>query len=197
MLVEVDIEHLDKLIKPIESLGYIMMNQTASRISFNKGYTINGYSENVFHLHLRKLGDKDELYFRDYLNKHLDEAKVYQDLKIELSKRYKHDRDQYTLEKAEFVKKMTEKGKIEHKLFILKKIANALNIQDLKWHLGASCMLYLRGHIESFNDIDLFISDKDIFKAKSILDQMGKLKDFIKSNDYATKHFYEYIIDVR
>ena len=36
-----------------------------SRIDFNKGYTLQGFAERVFHLHLCYEGDNDELYFRD------------------------------------------------------------------------------------------------------------------------------------
>ncbi len=44
--------------------GYICMSKSADRLSFNKGYTENGFAEKVFHLHLRYIGDNDELYFR-------------------------------------------------------------------------------------------------------------------------------------
>ena len=45
--------------------GYICMLQNADRISFNKGYTEEGFADRVFHLHLRFYGDNDERYFRD------------------------------------------------------------------------------------------------------------------------------------
>ncbi len=47
--------------------GYICMWQGEDQMSFNKGYTEDGFAERVFHLHLRYCGDNDELYFRDYL----------------------------------------------------------------------------------------------------------------------------------
>ena len=47
--------------------GYICMSQSENRLSFNKGYTENGFAERTFHLHLRYAGDNNELYFRDYL----------------------------------------------------------------------------------------------------------------------------------
>ena len=64
--------------------GYLCMSQSENRMSFNKGYTERGFSEKVFHLHLRYIGDNDELYFRDYLNEHADIAKEYENLKISL-----------------------------------------------------------------------------------------------------------------
>lgn len=95
----------------IVNSGYICMSQSAERISFNKGYTENGFAEKVFHLHLRYVGDNDELYFRDYLIEHSNIAKEYERLKLELWKEYEHNRDGYTDAKSEFVKKYTEKAR--------------------------------------------------------------------------------------
>ena len=91
--------------------GYICMSQSEDRISFNKGYSENGFSEKVFHLHLRYAGDNNELYFRDYLNEFPNIAKEYEKLKLSLWKEYEHNRDAYTNAKTEFVKKYTEKAK--------------------------------------------------------------------------------------
>ena len=91
--------------------GYICMSQSEDRISFNKGYTENGFAERVFHLHLRYAGDNDELYFRDYLIEFPDIAKEYEKLKLSLWKEHEHNRDAYTNAKTEFVKKYTEKAK--------------------------------------------------------------------------------------
>lgn len=91
--------------------GYICMAQSENGLSFNKGYTENGFAERVFHLHLRYTGDNDELYFRDYLIEHLDVAKEYEGLKLNLWKQYEHNRDAYTNAKTDFVKKYTQKAK--------------------------------------------------------------------------------------
>ena len=53
------------------------MSESRDRISFNKGYTEDGFAEKVFHLHLRYRGDNGELYFRDFLIEHPDVAKEY------------------------------------------------------------------------------------------------------------------------
>ena len=87
------------------------MNQYENRISFNKGYTSDGYAEKVFHLHLRVKGDNDEIYFRDYLNGHPDIAKEYEQLKLSLWNKFEHDRDGYTDAKTGFVKFYTLKAK--------------------------------------------------------------------------------------
>ena len=95
----------------IVSNGYLCMSQSENGLSFNKGYTENGFAERVFHLHLRYAGDNNELYFRDYLIEHPDVAKEYEELKLRLWKKYEHNRDAYTNAKTEFVKKYTEKAK--------------------------------------------------------------------------------------
>lgn len=74
---------------------------------FMKGYTEKGFSEKVFHLHVRYLGDWDELYFRDYLRSHTDISQAYGDLKIALKDKYEHNRDGYTEAKTEFIRKYT------------------------------------------------------------------------------------------
>ena len=96
----------------LENNGYIYMSQSENGLSFNKGYTENGFAERVFHLHLRYAGDNDELYFRDYLIEHLNVAKEYEILKLNLWKKYEHNRDAYTNAKTEFVKEYTEKAKV-------------------------------------------------------------------------------------
>lgn len=87
------------------------MTQSTDRISFNKGYTENGFAERVFHLHLRYIGDNDELYFRDYLNEFPDAADQYEKMKLNLWKEYAHNRDGYTNAKSNFIKKLTNTAK--------------------------------------------------------------------------------------
>ena len=96
----------------IINCGYICMSENEKGLSFNKGYTENGFAERVFHLHLRYTGNHNELYFRDYLNEFPDIAKEYEKLKLSLWNEYKHDRDAYTNAKTEFVKKYTEQAKM-------------------------------------------------------------------------------------
>lgn len=88
--------------------GYTCMAESKSRMDFNKGYTPDGFAERVFHLHLRDVGDHDELYFRDYLNEHPEIAKEYEKLKLSLWKPFEHDRDGYTEQKSDFVRKYTQ-----------------------------------------------------------------------------------------
>jgi len=97
----------DSLVKS----GYIVMSKANGRISLNKGYTEEGFAEKVFHLHLRRAGDNDELYYRDYLIDNPVVAKEYEKMKLGLWKKYEHNRDAYTESKTEFIKKYTQKAK--------------------------------------------------------------------------------------
>ncbi len=95
----------------LEQSGFIRMSAEAGRISLNRGYTKKGFADKVFHVHLRYVGDNDELYFRDYLNEHPSTAKEYETMKLQLWKQFENDRDAYTNAKTEFVKKWTLEAK--------------------------------------------------------------------------------------
>lgn len=100
-------EDIEKVAGATEKHGFIRMSSNAARISLNKGYTPNGFADKVYHLHIRFVGDNNELYFRDYLNEHQEVAKVYEQMKLKLWKKYEHDRDGYTNAKTAFVEKWT------------------------------------------------------------------------------------------
>ena len=67
------------------------------KLSFNKGYTPDGFAEKVFHLHVRRAGDWDELYFRDYLRENPS---------------VERNRDGYTAAKTDFIKEMTARARL-------------------------------------------------------------------------------------
>lgn len=95
--------------------GYLCMNKSKNRISLNKGYTINGFAEKVYHLHISYEGDNAELYFRDYLIENVNIAKKYEKLKLELWKKYEHNRDAYTDAKTDFIVKYTKQAEALYK----------------------------------------------------------------------------------
>ena len=110
ILVEVN-GNLAEVATALQNSGWVKMSESENRASFNKGYTESGFAEKVYHLHLRQVGDNDEIYFRDYLNTHPEVAKEYEDHKLGLWKKFEHDRDGYTAAKSEFVVKYTELAK--------------------------------------------------------------------------------------
>ena len=97
----------------LESAGYICMSVSEGRMSFNKGYTPTGFADKVFHIHIRRHGDNDELFFRDYLLAHHTTALEYEALKLSLLPEYRHDRDGYTAAKSNFIKRVTQLAKQE------------------------------------------------------------------------------------
>lgn len=115
ILVEIPLAtDMESLTEWLARCGYRCMSRSDGRASFNKGYTENGFAERVFHLHLRYVGDNDELYFRDWLNDHLEDAKWYEALKLKLWKLYEHDRDGYTAQKTGMVAEMTARAKVKY-----------------------------------------------------------------------------------
>lgn len=97
----------------LQKAGWILMieDQRKQTLDLNKGYTPEGFAEKVYHLHVRAIGDWDELYFRDYLRKYPEVARQYEELKLTLKEKYEHDRDTYTDEKSEFVQKYSQKAR--------------------------------------------------------------------------------------
>ena len=112
MLIEIPYnQDIEAVAYTMERNGFIRMSTGKSRISFNKGYTKDGFADKVYHAHFRYVGDNDELYFRDYLNEHPQIAKEYETLKLGLWKKYEHNRDAYTDAKSDFVRKWTSEAR--------------------------------------------------------------------------------------
>lgn len=55
ILVEIDSANKDNVKEILINNNYILMNETFDKISFNKGYTVNGYADRVFHIHIKKI----------------------------------------------------------------------------------------------------------------------------------------------
>lgn len=102
---------MEEIAQILEQNGFIKMSSKTNRISLNKGYTKEGFADNVYHIHLRCVGDNDELYSRDYLNERPGIAKEYETLKLWLWKLYEHNRDAYTNAKTEFISKWTAEAR--------------------------------------------------------------------------------------
>lgn len=113
MEIEKDTD-LAALIQTLKSNNYEYAPQPQNpqpHMMFMKGYTPEGFAPEVFHLHVRYLGDHDELYFRDYLQEHIVAAQAYGELKQKLITDYEHDRDAYTEAKSAFIRKITKKAR--------------------------------------------------------------------------------------
>lgn len=115
ILIEVNLKDNNFIKKILLDNNYILMSESVNKISFNKGYTINGYADKVFHIHIKEYGDCDELYFRDYLNNNPLKIKEYEKLKLELFNKYNPNRDLYTDGKNEFVNEIVDLAQKEYK----------------------------------------------------------------------------------
>jgi GrpB-like predicted nucleotidyltransferase (UPF0157 family) len=109
-------ESLDKgkIIERLTKLDYHYIpkpENPAPHMMFAKGYTQKGYKGQAYHIHVRYREDWDELYFRDYLIAHPLIAKEYGELKTHLSKQHTKDREGYTHQKTDFIKRITEAAK--------------------------------------------------------------------------------------
>ncbi len=111
ILIEIDLNNKDIVKQVLLDNHYILMGESVNKISFNKGYTINGYADTVFHIHIKEYGDCDELYFRDYLNDNYETAKEYEKLKEKLYNKYQPNRDLYTAGKSKFVVEIVNAAK--------------------------------------------------------------------------------------
>ena len=69
-----------------------------------KGYGEDGFQTKVYHLHIRRKGDIEEVKFRDVLIKNPKIAEQYESLKLKLEMKYKYDREGYTAGKTKFIK---------------------------------------------------------------------------------------------
>ena len=107
--------NVSRLLDDLTALGWGLMKKENKpmKFSFNKGYTPDGFADRVYHLHVRYLGDWDELYFRDYLIEHDNIAAEYSKLKLSLQSDFERDRDRYTDEKSDFVLKYSTIAKQE------------------------------------------------------------------------------------
>lgn len=115
ILIEIDFSNKNSVTEILLNNNYLLMCETLEKISFNKGYTIKGYADKVFHIHIKEYGDCDELYFRDYLNDNDEKAKEYEKLKEDLYNQYKPNRDLYTSGKSDFIKAIIELAKVKYK----------------------------------------------------------------------------------
>lgn len=83
----------------------------------------------------------------------------------------------------------------QEKHAVLARIARSFNEAGIRWAVGASLMLCLRGISPDFNDIDLLVAEADLCRAKQILLGMGELHPSAPNPDFCTKHFLEFKID--
>lgn len=100
----------EKCIKPLERLGYEYKHAAGikGRHFFAKGSEMY----RTHYIHIEKINGKlwkNHILFRDYLCSHKAVVKEYNKLKEKLAKKYKDDRDTYTIKKEPFMKKVMKR----------------------------------------------------------------------------------------
>ena len=104
----------EKCIKPLEKLGYEYKQDAGikGRHFFAKGSEMY----RTHYVHIEKINGKlwkNHILFRDYLRSHKEVVKKYNELKEKLAKKYKDDRDTYTVKKGPFMKRIMKRIKKE------------------------------------------------------------------------------------
>ena len=84
---------------------------------------------------------------------------------------------------------------INGKLAVLAKLVSALDDAGVTFAVGASAMLFLRGAVDSFNDIDLTAALPDAERAAAVLGGLGEALPPDAQPHYKTRFFREYVID--
>ena len=83
----------------------------------------------------------------------------------------------------------------EHKLMVLADIARELNKEKITWAIGASLMLYLRGIVTQFHDIDIMVAECDAERAEQAICRIGKEQPRNGTAQYKTRYFIEFTVD--
>jgi GrpB-like predicted nucleotidyltransferase (UPF0157 family) len=114
VLLEIPATTRDEVcIDGLKRLGYHYIprpDNPPPHMMFVRGYTLEGFRGQAYHIHVRYGGDWDEIRFRDYLRIHPGVAREYEALKISLSEEFRNDRDGYTRAKSGFIKDVLKKA---------------------------------------------------------------------------------------
>ena len=129
ILLEIDGTcHIKKLIEALKEIDFgteiLYHNEEPFELLMSKGMTVNGFGQKVFLLHIRYLGDWNELHFRDYLLDNPNIAEEYSNLKIQILKDINEGKIErmpngqpngYSAAKYAFVNDISHKAKLAYK----------------------------------------------------------------------------------
>ncbi|MEM6685677.1 MAG: GrpB family protein [Bacteroidota bacterium] len=116
ILIEIPRKYLfdSQLIAQLKRIGYTCLteatNDKDNYMILAKGYHTDGTCEQVFHIHAYPENHSmlAQLQFRDYLIENPTRAQEYENLKLDLSHRFKNDRSGYRIAKTNFIKETLE-----------------------------------------------------------------------------------------
>ena len=105
MVVETDsLEAIDAFNEDLQTLGYVAEGEYGIK---NRRFFHKGGDLRTHHLHVFKKGNPEiqrHVNFVQYLNAHLEQARAYEALKLELSLKFKNRPQAYAEAKTEFIK---------------------------------------------------------------------------------------------
>jgi GrpB-like predicted nucleotidyltransferase (UPF0157 family) len=117
ILIEIqDYTDLDLIKQDLKKIGFEFIPKPENpppHMRFAKGYTQKEISGQKFHIHIRYTGDWDEIVFRDYLISNPSAALDYADLKRVLADNYVNDREKYTENKTDFIKRIVRLARLK------------------------------------------------------------------------------------
>lgn len=82
---------------------------------------------------------------------------------------------------------------MDSRIPIIVKIAKCLNDKGVRYAVGGSVLLYLKGIDFNFNDLDLMIQEEDVVKAREALSEIGEYHPNNRSSN--AKIFEEFTVD--
>lgn len=110
MVIVKDICKVDMLNNEMSNIGYFSKGEYGIT---GRRFFVKGLYDRTHNVHVYQTGHYEilrQLNFRDYLIAHPDEAMAYQNLKKELSEKFKHDIDKYNDGKDSFIKDIINKA---------------------------------------------------------------------------------------
>ncbi len=79
-----------------------------------------------------------------------------------------------------------------NKLSVLCQISAVLNNIGAQWALGGSAMLYLRGMVDDFHDIDIMVSSISVGSVASHFDSIAARLVTVPNDNFSSQNFLQY-----
>ena len=77
----------------------------------------------------------------------------------------------------------------ERKLKVLARIGERLNAQNITWALGASALLYLKGLVPDFSDLDIMLKEEDAERAEGVFASLGHQLPAKHKPEFKTRYY--------
>lgn len=84
---------------------------------------------------------------------------------------------------------------LDAKLAVLSQLAKAFREQQVLWALGASGLLYCKGIVSTFHDLDIMVAEQNVAVVEDILSQLGTKTQENPNAQYKSKAFLEYVVN--